>query len=52
MKLIACLALAASAVPFAGAQTLTVDQLTQSQLIEKARDLNEKVQGPNGRAAS
>jgi mannose-6-phosphate isomerase-like protein (cupin superfamily) len=48
MKLIAGLALAASVVPFAGAQTLTVDHLTQSQLIEKARDLNEKAKGPDG----
>jgi mannose-6-phosphate isomerase-like protein (cupin superfamily) len=49
MKLtIACLALAASAIPPAGAQTLTVDHLTQSQLIEKAQELNEKAQGPDG----
>ncbi|HSZ62001.1 MAG TPA: hypothetical protein VK828_09390 [Terriglobales bacterium] len=48
MKLIAGLALAASVVPFAGAQTLTVDHLTQSQLIEKARDLDERAKGPDG----
>ena len=49
MKLtIACLLLAASAIRFATAQTLTVDHLTQSQLIEKARDLNEKAKGPDG----
>jgi hypothetical protein len=41
MKLtIASLALAASMLPFAGAQTVTVDHLTQSQLIEKAQELN------------
>ena len=49
MKLtIASLALAVSALPFAGAQTLTVDHLTQSQLIEKARELNAKAQGSEG----
>src|SRR5579864_3322286 len=49
MKLtIACLALAASAIPFADAQTLTVDHLTQSQLIEKAQALSAKAQGPDG----
>ena len=53
MKLtIASLALAASVVPFAGAQTLTVDHLTQSQLIEKAQELNAKAQGPEGEASS
>jgi mannose-6-phosphate isomerase-like protein (cupin superfamily) len=51
MKLtIAALALAASAVPFADAQTLTVDHLTQSQLIEKAQELTAKAQGPEGAA--
>jgi mannose-6-phosphate isomerase-like protein (cupin superfamily) len=49
MKLtIACLVFAASAIGFATAQTLTVDHLTQGQLIEKARDLNEKAKGPDG----
>ena len=49
MKLtIASLVFAASAIGFATAQTLTVDHLTQSQLIEKARDLNEKAKGPDG----
>ena len=53
MKLtIASLALAASALPLAGAQTLTVDHLTQSQLIEKANELNAKAQGPDGLASS
>jgi len=53
MKLtIAFLALAASTLPFADAQTLTVDHLTQSQLIEKAKELNAKAQGPEGTAAS
>jgi len=53
MKLtIASLALAASAVPLAGAQTLTVDHFTQSQIIEKAQELNAKAQGPEGAASS
>jgi mannose-6-phosphate isomerase-like protein (cupin superfamily) len=53
MKLtIAFLALAASTVPFAGTQTLTVDHLTQSQLIEKAGELNAKAQGPEGAASN
>jgi len=53
MKLtIASLALAASTLPFAGAQTLTVDRLTQSQLIEKAQELNAKAQGPEGAASN
>ncbi len=53
MKLtIASLALAASALPFAGAQTVTVDHLTQSQLIEKAQALKAKAQGPEGAASS
>ncbi len=49
---IASLILAASAIPFAGAQTLTVDHLTQSQLIEKAQELKAKAQGPEGSASS
>ena len=53
MKLtIASLALAASTLPFAGAQTLTVDRLTQSQLIEKAQELNAKALGPEGAASN
>lgn len=49
MKLtIVCLALTASAIPFADAQKLTVDHLTQSQLIEKAQELKAKAQGPDG----
>src|ERR1700674_3413761 len=53
MKLtIALIALAASVSPFAGAQTLMVDHLTQSQLIEKAQELNAKAQGPDGAASS
>jgi mannose-6-phosphate isomerase-like protein (cupin superfamily) len=53
MKLtIASLALAAYVLPFAGAQTLTVDHLTQNQLIEKAQELNAKAQGPEGTATS
>src|SRR5580692_4570628 len=53
MKLtIASLLVAACVVPFAGAQTLTVDHVTQSQLIEKATELNAKAQGPEGVASS
>ena len=53
MKLtIASLALAVSTLPFAGAQTLTVDHLTQSQLMAKARELNVKAQGSEGAASS
>jgi mannose-6-phosphate isomerase-like protein (cupin superfamily) len=53
MKLtVASLVLAACVAPFAGAQTLTVDRLTQSQLIEKAKELNAQAQGPEGLASS
>ena len=53
MKLtIASIVLTASAIPLAGAQTLTLDHLTQSQLIEKAQELNAKAQGPEGAASS
>jgi mannose-6-phosphate isomerase-like protein (cupin superfamily) len=53
MKLtIAFLVLAASVVPFAAAQVLTVDHLTQSQLIEKAQELNAVAKGPEGAASS
>ena len=53
MKLtIASLALAFSTLPFAGAQTLAVDHFTQTQLIEKARELNAKAQGSEGAASS
>jgi mannose-6-phosphate isomerase-like protein (cupin superfamily) len=53
MKLtIAFLVLAAFAASFAGAQTLTVDHLTQSQLIEKAQELSAMAQGPEGAASS
>src|ERR1700721_1076169 len=49
---IASIALSFSAVSFVGAQTLTVDHLTQSQLIEKAQELNAKAQNPEGAASS
>jgi mannose-6-phosphate isomerase-like protein (cupin superfamily) len=49
---IASIALAAFTLPFAVAQTLTVDHLTQSQLIEKAQELDAKAQGPDGMASS
>jgi mannose-6-phosphate isomerase-like protein (cupin superfamily) len=53
MKLtIASLVLAASVVPFAAAQVRTVDHLTQSQLIEKAQELNAIAKGPEGAASS
>jgi hypothetical protein len=39
-------------LPFAGAQTLTLDHLAQSQLIEKALELNAKAQGPEAAASS
>src|SRR3984957_17917041 len=53
MKLtIASLVLAACSLPLAVAQTLTVDHLTQKQLIEKAQELNAKAQGPEGAASS
>jgi mannose-6-phosphate isomerase-like protein (cupin superfamily) len=53
MKLtIAVIALAASMSPFAGAQTLMVDHLTQSQLIEKAQELSAKAQDPEAAASS
>src|ERR1700730_12461269 len=53
MKLtIASLLVAACMVPFAGAHTLTVDHVTQSQLQEKATELNAKAQGPEGVASS
>jgi mannose-6-phosphate isomerase-like protein (cupin superfamily) len=44
------LAIAACALP-AAAQTLTVNHVTQSQIIQKANDLEPKAQGPD-RAAS
>jgi mannose-6-phosphate isomerase-like protein (cupin superfamily) len=49
---IASLVFAASVLPFAGAQTLPVDHLTQSQLIEKAQELNARAQGSEGAASS
>jgi mannose-6-phosphate isomerase-like protein (cupin superfamily) len=50
-KTVATLALAAAGLTVAGAQTLTVDHYTQSQLIEKAQALNAKAQGPDGAAS-
>ena len=53
MKLmIASLLLVAFAAPLAGAQTLRVDHLTQSQLIDKAQELSAMAQGPEGSATS
>ena len=53
MKLsIVSLVLAAAVVPFADAQVLTVDHLTQRQLIEKAKELDAQAHGPDGAASS
>src|ERR1700733_5448838 len=53
MKLsIVSLVLAAAVVPFADAQVLTVDHLTQRQLIEKAKELDAQAHGPEGVASS
>jgi mannose-6-phosphate isomerase-like protein (cupin superfamily) len=42
----------ACALPVGAAQTIQVDHLTQSQLLEKARELNAKAQGPEGAAST
>ena len=42
----------ACVLPVAAAQTIQVDHLTQSQLLEKARELNAKAQGPEGAASA
>jgi mannose-6-phosphate isomerase-like protein (cupin superfamily) len=47
----AIMVIIASALPVAAAQTVQVDHLTQSQLIEKARELNARAQGPEGAAS-
>jgi mannose-6-phosphate isomerase-like protein (cupin superfamily) len=53
MKLtVASLVLASFVAPYALAQTLKVDHLTQSQLIEKGKELNAQAQGPEGMASS
>jgi mannose-6-phosphate isomerase-like protein (cupin superfamily) len=49
---IAIMAMAALLLPAADAQTPTVDHFTQSQLLEKAKDLSEKALGPGGTASS
>jgi mannose-6-phosphate isomerase-like protein (cupin superfamily) len=49
---IAVLVTIAFLLPAAGAQTATVDHLTQTQLIEKAQEMNAKAQGPDGAASS
>ncbi len=49
---IASFAVVACLFPFAGAQTMTVDHFTQSQLLEKASELNATAQGPDGAASS
>ena len=46
MFIIAC------ALPVGAAQTIQVDHLTQNQLLEKARELNAKAQGPEGAASA
>jgi mannose-6-phosphate isomerase-like protein (cupin superfamily) len=48
---VATLAIAASTLGSAGAQSLAVSHLTQTELIEKAQQLNAKAQGPEGAAS-
>jgi mannose-6-phosphate isomerase-like protein (cupin superfamily) len=47
----AIMVIIASALPMVAAQTVQVDHLTQSQLIEKARELNARAQGSEGAAS-
>jgi mannose-6-phosphate isomerase-like protein (cupin superfamily) len=49
---IAFILLAACLLPFAFAETLMVDHLTQSQLIKMAQELNAKAQGSEGVVSS
>jgi mannose-6-phosphate isomerase-like protein (cupin superfamily) len=42
----------ACALPVGAAQAIQVDHLTQSQLLEKARELNAKAQGSEGAASA
>jgi mannose-6-phosphate isomerase-like protein (cupin superfamily) len=49
---IAVMAMAACVLPVAAAQTLVVDHLTQSQLVEQAHQLSAKAQGPSGTASA
>jgi mannose-6-phosphate isomerase-like protein (cupin superfamily) len=51
-RAIASMALVASFLPFAGAQTLVVDHFTQNQLMEKAQKLNAEAQDPEAAASS
>jgi mannose-6-phosphate isomerase-like protein (cupin superfamily) len=48
----AVMALAACVLPVAAAQTLVVDHLTQSQLVEQAQKLSASAQGPSGTASA
>jgi len=48
---IAILAVVVAMVHAAAAQTVKVDHMTQSELIEKAQALNAKAQGPDGSAS-
>ena len=48
----AVMALAACVLPMAAAQTLVVDRLTQSQMIEQTQQLTAKAQGPSGTASA
>ena len=48
----AVMALAACVLPVAAAQTLVVDRLTQSQMIEQTQQLTAKAQGPSGTASA
>ncbi len=47
----AMMVIVACALPVVAAQTIQVDHLTQAQLLEKARELNAKAQGPEGAAS-
>jgi len=49
---VATLAMAACTFPAVMAQTITVDHMTQSQLIEKAQQLEAKAEGAEGAASA
>lgn len=49
---IVVMAMAACVLPVAAAQTLVVDHLTQSQMIEQTQQLIAKAQGPSGTASA
>ena len=49
--ILASIVTAAFVLPVAGAQMLVADHWTRSQLIEKAKELDAKAQGPDGAAS-